>query len=78
MSFDGFPNSKWSVTDKGSVSSYKIIGSTKGTLRIAAQKYSGFILMQCPINNPPALTPFATSKLGWVIFSAIKYSAQAR
>lgn len=74
----GFPNSSWSVTERGIVSSFKIIGSKKELLKTAALKYSGFILTQCPTNKPPALTPLATKRFGWVIFSEIKNSAHER
>lgn len=62
----GLPNSKWSVTAKGSESSSKEDKTSKnGTLRTQALKSSGCMFMQAQATKvPPALAPFAAKRLG--------------
>ena len=74
----GFPYSRWSVALKGKFSSNnEFRTSRKGKSNIHALKSSGLIFIEAYATIiPPDDYPLEASKLGWVIFFAIKNSAQ--
>jgi len=60
----GFPNSQWSVSDSGRLSSSKLPRTSRnGTFRMTARYRSGRMFMQaCATSIPPALEPLAANK----------------